>query len=104
MGLGFTLEDFSSDPMLRFEQTVKTLLDLLHAIEELRDRYYPDMQFGRITAAPSAAPLETPSVNGVASGLRKSAWNDMPLSESIAPATKAHSTRGMRMSNRMSRS
>ena len=56
------------------------------------------------TAAPSAAPLETPSVNGVASGFLKSAWNDMPLSESIAPATKAASTRGMRMPSMISRS
>jgi hypothetical protein len=35
--------------------------------------------------APSAAPVETPSVNGVASGFRKSPWNTTPAEAKSAP-------------------
>ena len=39
--------------------------------------------------APSAAPAETPSVNGVASGLRSSPWNTTPAAASSAPTQRA---------------
>ena len=35
--------------------------------------------------APSAAPVETPSVNGVASGLRSSPWKTTPAAANSAP-------------------
>ena len=46
--------------------------------------------------APSEAPAETPSVNGVASGFRSSAWNTTPAPASVAPTIAAASTRGRR--------
>ena len=46
--------------------------------------------------APSAAPLETPSVSGVASGLRSSAWKTTPAAASAPPTSAAASTRGSR--------
>ena len=46
--------------------------------------------------APSAAPDETPSVNGVASGLRSSAWNTTPAAARVAPTIAAASVRGSR--------
>ena len=39
--------------------------------------------------APSAAPAETPSVNGVASGLRSSACRTTPAAASVAPTSAA---------------
>ncbi len=45
---------------------------------------------------------QTPSVNGVASGLRNMAWKAMPLVASAAPARNAIATRGMRSFQRMS--
>ena len=45
--------------------------------------------------APSAAPADTPSVNGVASGLRSSACMTTPAAASVAPTTAPVSTRGM---------
>ena len=39
--------------------------------------------------APSAAPAETPSVNGVASGLRSSPWNTTPADASVAADQRA---------------
>ena len=53
---------------------------------------------GKVIAsiAPSAAPAETPSVNGVASGLRSSAWKTTPDAASAAPTSAAASVRGSR--------
>ena len=51
--------------------------------------------------APSAAPADTPSVNGVASGLRSSAWNTTPAAASAAPTMAAASVRGRRETNRI---
>jgi hypothetical protein len=44
--------------------------------------------------APSEAPAETPSVNGVASGFRSSAWKTTPAVASAAPTRAPDSTRG----------
>ena len=46
--------------------------------------------------APSAAPAEMPSVKGVASGLRSSAWKTTPAEASALPTSAAASTRGRR--------
>ena len=46
--------------------------------------------------APSDAPAETPSVNGVASGLRSIAWKTTPAAASAAPTSAPASTRGSR--------
>ena len=46
--------------------------------------------------APSAAPADTPSVNGVASGLRSSPWKTTPADASIAPTSAPASVRGSR--------
>ena len=46
-------------------------------------------------AAPKAAPLETPSVKGVASGLRNIAWKAIPLIAKEPPARNAVITRGI---------
>ena len=51
--------------------------------------------------APSAAPAETPSVNGVASGLRSSAWKTTPDEASAAPTSAAASTRGNRATKKI---
>ena len=52
--------------------------------------------------APNAEPPETPSTNGSASGLRRSACSATPTIESPAPASAARSTRGRRTSKTMS--
>ena len=46
------------------------------------------------TVAPRAAPADTPSRYGSASGLRKVPWNDAPAVESAAPATRARTMPG----------
>ena len=46
--------------------------------------------------APRAAPAEIPSVKGVASGLRSSAWKTTPAEASAPPTSAAASTRGNR--------
>ena len=46
--------------------------------------------------APSAAPAETPSVNGVASGLRSSPWKTTPAVASVEPTSAPASVRGSR--------
>ena len=46
--------------------------------------------------APSEAPAETPSVYGVASGLRSSPWNTTPAAASVPPTSAAASARGRR--------
>ena len=46
--------------------------------------------------APSAAPLWTPSVNGVARASRNRAWNTTPASANAPPANAAKITRGRR--------
>ena len=51
--------------------------------------------------APSAAPAETPSVNGVASGLRSSACSTTPDAASAAPTRAAASTRGRRATKKI---
>ncbi len=51
--------------------------------------------------APSAAPAETPSVKGVASGFRSSAWRTTPAEASAAPTTAPASTRGMRATKKI---
>ena len=51
--------------------------------------------------APSAAPAETPSVNGVASGLRSSACSTTPEAASAAPTRAAASTRGRRATKKI---
>src|SRR5512143_191412 len=57
-----------------------------------------------IAAAPTAAPAETPSMWGSASGLRNSACSTVPAVAKAAPTTIASSARGRRMRNRMTRS
>ena len=49
-----------------------------------------------LMAAPNDAPLDTPSVKGVASGLRNMAWKTMPLMANAAPARNDTATRGTR--------
>src|SRR4029078_3268073 len=61
----------------------------------------PDFMY---KAAPTDAPLDTPSVYGVASGLRKSAWSGRPPSASTAPLGKPRQTRGSRMRKSTSKS
>ena len=39
--------------------------------------------------APSAAPVDTPSVKGVASGFRSSPWNTTPAEAKSAPTQRA---------------
>jgi hypothetical protein len=51
--------------------------------------------------APSEAPADTPSVKGVASGLRSSAWSTTPADASAAPTSAPASTRGRRAMNRI---
>ena len=51
--------------------------------------------------APSAAPADTPSVNGVASGLRSSACSTTPEAASVAPTRAAASTRGSRATKKI---
>jgi hypothetical protein len=46
--------------------------------------------------APSAAPVETPSVNGVASGLRNRPWKTTPDAANSAPTHAPASVRGSR--------
>src|SRR5947207_3948137 len=48
------------------------------------------------STAPSAAPVDTPSVNGVASGLPSSACITTPAAASVAPTIAPVSTRGIR--------
>ena len=45
--------------------------------------------------APVAAPDETPSMLGLASGLRTIAWMVIPVAASVAPTTAARMTRGI---------
>ena len=51
--------------------------------------------------APNAAPPETPSTYGSASGLRSTAWNATPVDASPAPAMAPRITRGRRMPKRI---
>ena len=51
--------------------------------------------------APSDAPAETPSVNGVASGLRSSAWRTTPAAASVAPTRPPARTRGSRATKKI---
>ena len=51
--------------------------------------------------APSAAPADTPSVNGVASGLRSSPWNTTPAHASIDPTSAPASVRGSRATKKI---
>ena len=53
------------------------------------------------TTAPSAPPAETPSVCGVASGLRSSAWNMAPATASPPPASRPSRMRGARCASTM---
>ena len=46
--------------------------------------------------APSAAPADTPSVNGVASGLRSSPWKTTPAVARVEPTSAPASVRGSR--------
>src|SRR3954466_13779346 len=46
--------------------------------------------------APSAAPVDTPSVNGVASGLRNKPWKTTPAEANNAPTHAPASVRGRR--------
>ena len=52
---------------------------------------------------PVAAPLDTPRMNGSASGFRSSAWNVMPESANAAPHSAASTTRGARRPRTMAR-
>ena len=52
----------------------------------------------------AAAPPETPSTYGSASGLRRSAWNATPAADSAAPTSAPRKTRGARADHRMSAS
>jgi hypothetical protein len=51
--------------------------------------------------APSAAPAETPSVKGVASGFRRSACMTTPAEASVAPTTAPDRTRGSRATKKI---
>ena len=51
-------------------------------------------------AAPKEAPLATPSVSGVASGLAKKLWKAAPAQASPAPPSSAIRIRGIRMLKR----
>ena len=51
--------------------------------------------------APSAAPDETPSVNGVASGLRSSPWKTTPAAASVPPTSAPASVRGSRATKKI---
>ena len=51
--------------------------------------------------APSAAPVETPSVNGVASGLRSSPWKTTPAEAKSAPTQAPASVRGSRATKKI---
>ena len=51
--------------------------------------------------APSAAPVETPSVNGVASGLRSSPWKTTPADANSAPTHAPASVRGSRATKKI---
>ncbi len=51
--------------------------------------------------APSAAPADTPSVNGVASGLRSSACSTTPAAASVAPTSAPASVRGRRATKKI---
>ena len=51
--------------------------------------------------APSAAPADTPSVKGVARGLRSSACSTTPGAASVAPTMAAASTRGSRATKKI---
>ena len=51
--------------------------------------------------APSAAPLETPRVNGAAKSFRRRDWNTAPATESAAPVRAARKILGTRARNRM---
>src|SRR5215213_2338543 len=53
------------------------------------------------STAPSAAPAETPSVSGDASGLRSSAWNTTPARARAAPTRAAARTRGSRATKKI---
>ena len=54
-----------------------------------------------VKAAPQAAPLEMPSVNGSASGLRNIACKVIPHSDNPPPAKKPIMVRGIRMENKI---
>ena len=51
--------------------------------------------------APSAPPADTPSVNGVASGLRSMACSTTPAAASAAPTIAPDSTRGRRATKKI---
>ena len=51
--------------------------------------------------APSAPPADTPSVNGVASGLRSIACSTTPAAASVAPTMAPDSTRGRRATKKI---
>ena len=51
--------------------------------------------------APRAAPADTPSVNGVASGLRSSPWNTTPAVASVEPTSAPASVRGRRATKKI---
>ena len=51
--------------------------------------------------APSAAPAETPSVNGVASGLRSRPWKTTPAAASEPPTSAPASVRGSRATKKI---
>src|SRR5262245_58550037 len=53
------------------------------------------------TIAPSDAPADTPSVNGVASGFRSKAWKTTPAAARAAPTSAPAITRGSRATNRI---
>ena len=55
----------------------------------------------RASMAPRAAPAEMPSVNGVASGLRSSAWKTTPDEARAAPTRAAARTRGRRATKKI---
>ena len=48
------------------------------------------------STTPKAAPLDTPSTEGSASGLRVNAWKPTPATASAPPASTATATRGSR--------
>ena len=51
--------------------------------------------------APSAAPVDTPSVNGVASGLRNRPWKTTPADAKSAPTHAPASVRGSRATKKI---
>ncbi|MPM90442.1 hypothetical protein SDC9_137563 [bioreactor metagenome] len=84
---------YASDRMITSERNAKPIASTM---VPANGRFGIVMPNAMAITAPSDAPLETPSVLPSASGLRSKPCMAAPQSESAAPVSATHSTRGRR--------